>query len=145
MISGIEIKDVAGGVAPGCTASFVIESGQVGYTTYSYIVATATPAAGYVFLRWEHDYYIQTLSSSQSEPTYHYGVQVDENPSAHRIYDYETDNPFLGIHGVRVTTRLVAIFRKTTPPPPPGTGLILRSASSGMILRGASGSVLYDG
>jgi len=144
MIGSVEIRDVAGGQAPGCTASFVIESEQVGYTTYSYIVATATPAAGYVFLRWEYDYYTQVFySSSQSDPVYHYGVQLDENPSAHEIYDYETDNPLLGARSIRVTTRLVAIFQKTTPPHP-ATGLILRSSSSGLILRGKANRILRN-
>lgn len=144
MIGSIEIRDVAGGQASGCAASFVIESEQVDYTTYSYIVATAAPAAGYVFMRWEHDYYTQVFySSSQSDPTYHYGVQADENPSAHRIYDYETDNPLLGTRSIRVTTRLVAIFQKTTPPHL-ATGLILRSLSSGLILRGKANRILRD-
>ena len=140
MISEIEIKDVGGGAAPGCAASFNIETEATTFGLKEYIVATATPGAGYVFDHWEYDQYKdETFRGVPREREYHNNQTLESNPSGHNIYDSDSYVEAYNWRTTWVTTRVAAVFKKIVPPT---TGKILRSATSGEILRAKTPSLI---
>ena len=91
----------------------------------------ATPARGWTFVEWQltlDDNGSVTSTTSSSNPWS--GRTLTENE--------ETLANGGGTYYTRITA-VTAVFRKN------GTGLILRSATSGAILHGAGGTILHDG
>ncbi len=140
MVDEITISPQAAANA-GCTATFaLVDSYTYGSDWGKTWRFTATPAQGWVFDHWE-------VSQTRSEvgPGGHSGssTTVDEsNPSGWHeeyYYDYSYIGPSWGVWSLEISN-VVAVFKRPHVP----TNLILRSAASGQILHGASGTILHD-
>lgn len=146
MVSSITISPNAAEIT-GCTASFSLEEYYVGPSENPYLHAgewyknwrfTATPSSGWYFLKWEITTdYVETFPGGNSRTeTTTFTPPPDYCDCEEYYYDYSLD----GLYGISsaTITKAVAIFTRL------GTGKILRFATSGNIIRGASGAILRD-
>lgn len=138
-----------GAAQAGCTAnSHVVESYSDENYTYTLYRFTATPASGWRFVRWQQAYSYQDVQTS-GPSVVNASIESTSNPwSAGAISQIGTeeweDSSYADIPGFRVGFRRIHSLTAVFEAEHQYTGLILRSATSGSILRGASGDILRD-
>lgn len=161
MVSEIAISP-AGAKEDGCAASSEVINQESFPDTaadpdivhsywYKEYLFTAQAASGWEFSRWELKY--NSVSGSLSNPESHDGdITSGSNPWGSRhtsaTREYEEIETHSGQYAgeiedwrrARTITALSAVFVRV----PGVSGKILRSASSGAILHGASGAILHD-
>lgn len=147
MVAAIDISPPAAAQA-GCSATAtVVDSWSYGGDWYRAYSFEATAAAGWVFDHWEQTYDYQEgeaggtvligAKCSSVDRTWRSGSYSQEGTEEWRS-DYTSVGPEYVRVDLRTIVGLVAIFRRAS------TGLILRSAANGQILRGAGGTILRD-
>lgn len=146
MVDNITISPQSAANA-GCTATFeLIDSDSYDSNWWKMWKFTATAAQGWVFDHWNMSYSYQgpdpsdpsgNFTMSNGNSTWSYGAFSQEGTEE---WDCKYDGFFYFRDSWRTITSMTAVFRFVHVP----TKLIIRSATSGIILRGASGAILRD-